>query len=205
MYTWRLLIRKHLGAVDQWFILPFGLLLCVMGLTGAGSSSMLSSFSAGSCPDSVFTLEEEVGLGERKDWAFGFFAGDVLWADGQSCWFRHTEHRGLTGRQTCCPKPTSSQLISLHSSLQQTVRGTSEADFIWQKWPKYFISISYDYSEYFSPSEQSGVLAALHVRDVLSVVQLLCMDVCSDSTALMAILPAKHDISRLSAALLLLS
>lgn len=28
------------------------------------------------------------------------------------------EQRGPTGKHTCCPKPTSSQLISLHRSLQ---------------------------------------------------------------------------------------
>lgn len=40
-----------------------------------------------------------------------------MWAEGQLCWFRHSEQRGLTGKQICCPKPTSSQFISLHKSL----------------------------------------------------------------------------------------
>ncbi|MEE6523447.1 hypothetical protein FKM82_022367 [Ascaphus truei] len=40
-----------------------------------------------------------------------------LLAPGHMSVFRHSEHRGDTGRQTCCPNPTRSQLISLHRSL----------------------------------------------------------------------------------------
>lgn len=107
------------------------LLLWVMGERGFGSDSFFlpSYLTADSCSGSVFVLTDEVGLGVRGDPAFGLFVGEFLWADGQLCWFRHTEHRGLTGRQTCCPKPTSSQLISLHSSLQQRVTRTSQAYF----------------------------------------------------------------------------
>lgn len=48
-----------------------------------------------------------------------FLLGEDRCAEGQVCWFRHMEHSGPTGKHTCCPKPTSNQLISLHRSLQQ--------------------------------------------------------------------------------------
>lgn len=115
----------------QCLTLLFSLLLCVVGETGVGrgSFSFLSPLTADSCSGSVLVLKEEVVLGDRGDSALGLLVGEFLWADGQLCWFRHTEQRGLMGRQTCCPKPTSSQLISLHSSLQQSVRGTPQAYF----------------------------------------------------------------------------
>ena len=40
---------------------------------------------------------------------------DVL--AGQMCLFKHSEHFGATGRQSCWPNPTNSQLVSLHRSL----------------------------------------------------------------------------------------
>lgn len=112
--------------LSQWLTLLLSLLLWARGESSVGgdSSFVPSYFTAASCPGSVFVLNDGVGLGVRGDPGFGLFAGDFLCADGQLCWFRHTEHRGLTGRQTCCPKPTSSQLISLHSSLWQKVTRT---------------------------------------------------------------------------------
>ncbi|TNN69436.1 hypothetical protein EYF80_020270 [Liparis tanakae] len=50
---------------------------------------------------SVLIEREEVGFGDGGDRALGFFGGKTLWAEGQLCWFRHTEQRGRTGRQTC--------------------------------------------------------------------------------------------------------
>lgn len=64
----------------------------------SGSFLVLSCLRAG-C--SVFVVTEEVGFGARGDPVLGLFVGEVLWADGQLYWFRHTEQRGLTGRQTC--------------------------------------------------------------------------------------------------------
>lgn len=43
--------------------------------------------------------------------------GEHLKAEGQQWRLRHEAHRGPTGRHTCWPNPTSSQLISLHRSL----------------------------------------------------------------------------------------
>lgn len=102
---------------------------CLFGLLwgpgerGAGDGSFFALvlppyFPAGSGSGSTFVLNGDVGLWDRGDPTLGLLTGEFLWAEGQSCWLRHTEHRGLTGRQTCCPKPTSSQFISLHSSLE---------------------------------------------------------------------------------------
>lgn len=112
--------------VNQGLTLFFRLLLCMFGEMGVDRVSffVLPSFTAAS----VSALKVEVGLGERADPTLGLFVGEHLWADGQMCWFRHTEHRGLTGRQTCCPNPTSSQLISLHSSLQYRAQSVSLRD-----------------------------------------------------------------------------
>lgn len=41
---------------------------------------------------------------------------------GQMSWLRHSLQCGLTGRQICWPKPTSSQLISLQRSLGEVER-----------------------------------------------------------------------------------
>ena len=110
----------------------FSLVLCGVGEPGGVSEafSACSSLTADSCPGSVFILKEDARLAERGDAALGLFVGEILWADGQLCWFRHTEQRGLMGRQTCCPKPTRSQLISLHSSLQKSVMGKSQGNFL---------------------------------------------------------------------------
>lgn len=128
---WSRLRQKLIRQLNQCLTLLFSLLLCAVGETGAGSGSLfvLSCLTGDSCSGSVFVVKEDVGFGDRGDPALGLFVGEILWADGQLCWFRHTEQRGLTGRQTCCPKPTRSQLISLHSSLRQSERGTSPAYF----------------------------------------------------------------------------
>lgn len=52
-------------------------------------------------PGSSLTLEVLGECGERGDPALGLLAGEAWWAEGQLCWFRHTEQRGLTGRHTC--------------------------------------------------------------------------------------------------------
>lgn len=90
-----------------------------MGETGVGEGSCLA-FPNKADSGSVLILSGEVGPWDRGDPTLGLFTGEFLWAEGQSCWFRQTEHRGLTGRQTCCPKPTSSQLISPHRSLEHS-------------------------------------------------------------------------------------
>lgn len=99
----------------------FGLLLWVMGVSGgAGDGSFFALVLPPYLPaGSGSVFDGDVRLWDRGDPTIVLFTGEVLWAEGQSCWLRHTEHRGLTGRQTCCPKPTSSQLISLHSPLEQ--------------------------------------------------------------------------------------
>lgn len=91
-----------------------------MGEGGAGDGSFFALVLPPYLPAGSGSLfDGDVRLWDRGDPTIGLFTGEVLWAEGQSCWLRHTEHRGLTGRQTCCPKPTSSQLISLHSPLEQ--------------------------------------------------------------------------------------
>lgn len=114
------LLRELMHPLNQCLTLPFSrLFLWVMVEIGVGASSVFTPpyLSSDSRSGSVFALEDEVRLSDGGDPPLGLLTGEFLWADGQLCWFRHTEHRGLTGRQTCCPKPTSSQLISLHSSL----------------------------------------------------------------------------------------
>lgn len=124
-------VFENYVTINQWLTFVFSLLLCVAGETGVGRDSffVLPLLPGASCPGSVSALKVEAGLEERGDPTLGLFVGELLWADGQLFWFRHTEQRGLTGRQTCCPNPTSSQLISLHSSLQQRVRRTSQCYF----------------------------------------------------------------------------
>lgn len=124
-------VCEDVVTVNQGLTLVFSLLLCVFGEMGVDRVFffVLPSLTAASCPGSGSVLKVEFGLGERGDPTLGLFVGEILWADGQMFWFRHTEQRGLTGRQTCCPNPTSSQLISLHSSLQHMVRATSQCDF----------------------------------------------------------------------------
>lgn len=101
----------------------FGLLLWVTGEGGAGDGSFFTLVLPPYLPAGPGSVcNGDVGLWDRGEPTIGLFTGEVLWAEGQSCWLRHTEHRGLTGRQTCCPKPTSSQLISLHSPLEQRER-----------------------------------------------------------------------------------
>lgn len=119
--------QKLILKLSQLLTLLLSLLLTGESVVGGDSSVVPSYLTAGSCPGSVFVLNDGAGLGVLGEPGFGLFAGDFLCADGQLCWFRHTEHRGLTGRQTCCPKPTSSQLISLHSSLWQKVTRTFQA------------------------------------------------------------------------------
>lgn len=94
--------------------MPFVLFLRAFGERGVGSDSVFTPTWPSSEDSDLVLTDDLLGLG---DCDFGLFAGEALWAEGQLCWFRHTEHRGLTGKHTCWPKPTSSQLISLHSSL----------------------------------------------------------------------------------------
>lgn len=93
-------------------------LTCLLCLMEGTLDSWSASVALLSCSGSVLTLYLFFGPGERGDSGFGLFTGEHLCADGQLYWFKHMEQSGLTGRQTCCPKPTSNQLISLHSSLQ---------------------------------------------------------------------------------------
>ena len=55
--------------------------------------------------------------GDRGSLGVGLLLGEHLKAEGQQCRRRHEAHRGPTGRHTCWPNPTSSQLISLQRSL----------------------------------------------------------------------------------------
>ena len=74
-----------------------------------------------SCLGSSLTLEVlegPGGLGDPVGPALGLLAGEAWWAEGQLCWLRQREQSGPTGRHTCWPRPTSSRLISLHSSLE---------------------------------------------------------------------------------------
>lgn len=91
------------------------LLLCLLSWAeGEGGVCFLTACSSFSSV-SIF-----IGLGECEECnapALGLLVREVLWAEGQQCWFRHMEQRGFTGRHICWPKPTNSQLISLHSSL----------------------------------------------------------------------------------------
>lgn len=119
--------------------LPF-LLLLFLRTDGASSdvSCSCSWFPGTSCLAVFFLLwDGDASAGSSLTCAVGdaslsaagfegldlsFLLGDDRWAEGQVCWLRHTEHSGATGKHTCCPKPTSNQLISRHRSLREERR-----------------------------------------------------------------------------------
>lgn len=88
-------------------------------ICGVGASGFISGIFGGIAGS----------LGDRGEPGLGLRAGEAVWAEGQVCWFRQAAHKGETGKQTCCPKPTNSQFISRHRSLQERDRESERERF----------------------------------------------------------------------------